>query len=325
MPSQGGWRGELQRAVRSVGELAELLELSPAELQAYAPKDFPLLVPRSFVARMRKGDPNDPLLRQILPSVAERKQVAGFGDDPLEEVSLSRDGVLDKYPGRVLLIASQSCPVHCRYCFRRAFPYREQLASRGEWARAIARLSTIPGLREVILSGGDPLSLSDRRLETLLAALAPLPTLERVRIHTRYPVVLPERIDRGLVGLLARAPRPLVIVIHANHPNEIDSDVGEALERLAATGAQLLNQSVLLRGINDDAETLARLSERLAAARTLPYYLHMLDPVSGAAHYEVDEATARALHRALAERLPGYLVPRLVREIPGRLSKTLIA
>jgi L-lysine 2,3-aminomutase len=326
-PRPARWQQALSDAVRSVAELARLLELPPHTLGAYEPArdEFALLVPRGFVRRMRKRDPDDPLLRQVLPLRAERRAVPGFSDDPLNESAMADGGVLEKYPGRVLLIASQACPVHCRYCFRRAFPYREQIASRADWAAAIARLRAAPSVREVILSGGDPLSLTERRLETLLAALAEIPWLERLRIHTRFPVVLPERIDAALLRLLASSPLRVVVVIHANHPNEIDKEVADGLRRLGSAGATLLNQSVLLRGVNDKVEALASLSERLLAAGVLPYYLHLLDPVAGAAHFEVAESEARRLHAALTASLPGYLVPRLVRETPERLSKTLIA
>jgi EF-P beta-lysylation protein EpmB len=326
-PELPSWQQALSQAVRNIDELARLLELPVASLRAFEPheSEFPLLVPRGFVRRMRKGDPSDPLLRQVLPLTQERQPVPGYSNDPLGETTLARGGLLKKYAGRALLIATATCPVHCRYCFRRSFPYRDHLASHADWEQALAELDQNPDVQEVILSGGDPLSLNERRLATLFDALAHRPWISRVRIHTRYPVVLPERIDASLLRLLEQAAFRIVVVIHANHGNEIDQQVTTALTELARCGAVLLNQSVLLRGVNDDAAILVELSERLFAAGVLPYYLHLLDPVAGAAHYEVEEARARILHAELTGKLPGYLVPRLVREIPGMLSKTLIA
>lgn len=319
------WQEQLRHAVRDIRELAALLELPVDTLAAeHAAEDFALRVPRAFVARMRKGDPLDPLLRQVLPTALETAEVPGFTSDPLAESGFADGGVVRKYGGRSLLITTGACPVHCRYCFRRAFPYSSQLASRGEFAAALAQLEA-DATEEVILSGGDPLSLSNPRLESLLTQLAALPALKRVRLHTRFPIVLPDRIDDGLLDLLDRIPIVRVVVLHANHPREIDASVDAALTALRDTGATLLNQAVLLRGINDDADTLTALCERLFECGVLPYYLHLLDPVQGAAHFDVDLSRARALHAELLARLPGYLVPRLVREIPGEPSKTPMA
>jgi EF-P beta-lysylation protein EpmB len=318
------WQTALQSAVRDPGELLRLLELPPAALGAPADVAFPLLVPRGFVARMRKGDPRDPLLWQVWPHAAEATAVAGFGADPVHEQALATSGVIRKYPGRALLIASGACPLHCRYCFRREFPYRAQLAARGDWGAALAELRDTPDVREAILSGGDPLSLSNRRLGELIARLGDT-ALTTLRIHTRFPIALPERVDDGLVRLLGGTRLRTVLVVHANHANELDANVERALSALRPVLTALLNQSVLLRGVNDDADTLTRLSERLFACGVLPYYLHLLDRVAGAAHFDVDEPTALRLIAALRARLPGYLVPRLVRETPRELSKTLIA
>src|SRR5262245_13962683 len=273
---------------------------------------------------MRKRDPDDPLLRQIWPRADEDLRVAGFGADPVREQGLAAGGLIRKYPGRALLIASGECPVHCRYCFRRSFPYHDQLAARGDWDPAIAALATAPGTTEAILSGGDPLSLTNRRLGELVAKLEDTP-VETVRIHTRFPVVVPERVDAGLLRLLERTRLETVVVIHCNHANELDSQVAAALLALKGATNALLNQSVLLAGVNDDAQTLAALSERLFECGVSPYYLHLLDPVAGAAHFDVHAAAGRRLIAALRARLPGYLVPRLARETPGELSKTLIA
>jgi len=320
------WRAELRDAVRDPAELAALLELPPEALAgiAAAPDGFALLVPRSFVARMRKRDPDDPLLRQVLPLAAEAIAAAGFGPDPLAEQRLARHGGIRKYPGRALLIATGACPVHCRYCFRREFPYAAQTAARGSFGPALEAIRTAPGVTEVILSGGDPLSLGNGRLGRLIARIEALPGVTTLRIHTRFPVVLPVRVDRGLVRLLETTRLRTVVVLHANHPAEIDDPVAAAAAKLKACTDLLLNQSVLLRGVNDDADTLIALSERLSACGIAPYYLHQLDRVSGAAHFEVDDETAVALLESMRRRAAGYLVPRLVRDRPGELSKTPI-
>ena len=318
------WQAELKRAVRDPAELLELLELPRDALGPPARTAFPLLVPRGFVARMRKGDPHDPLLKQVWPLAAELAAVAGYSRDPVREQGLAAHGVLRKYFGRALLIASGACPLHCRYCFRREFPYAAQLAARADWSAAIAALGAATDVREVILSGGDPLSLSNRRLAELVARLADT-AVTTLRIHTRFPIAIPARIDAGLLRTLAGTRLQTVLVIHTNHANELDASVERALAALKAAVAALLNQSVLLRGVNDDTSALAALSERLFACGVLPYYLHLLDPVAGAAHFDVDTRTALELVAALRARLPGYLVPRLVRETPGELSKTIVA
>jgi EF-P beta-lysylation protein EpmB len=318
------WQAALRGAVRDPLELLRLLELPPAALGPPASTAFPLLVPRGFVARMRKGDANDPLLRQVWPSSAEGAPTAGFSADPVREQGLAAHGVIRKYPGRVLLIASGACPLHCRYCFRREFPYAEQLAARADWSAAVAELRNVPDATEAILSGGDPLSLSNRRLRELVARIADT-HVTTLRIHTRFPVAIPERVDAGLTRLLLGTRLKTVLVVHANHANELDASVERALAALKPALTALLNQSVLLRGVNDDAETLAALSERLFACGALPYYLHLLDRVIGAAHFDVDETVGKRLIAQLRSRLPGYLVPRLVRETPAELSKTVVA
>jgi EF-P beta-lysylation protein EpmB len=318
------WQAAVQNAVRDAAELTELLDLPAGSLPATATSSFPLLVPRGFVARMRKGDPNDPLLRQVWPHAAEAADVAGFGADPVREQGLAQHGVIRKYAHRALLIASGACPVHCRYCFRREFPYQAQLAARGDWERAVEELRSLPDVREAILSGGDPLSLSNRRLGELVAKLETT-AVQTVRVHTRFPIVVPERIDDGLLEIFGRTRLRTVVVVHTNHANELDTSVEAALQALRGNVRALLNQSVLLRGVNDDAAVLADLSERLFACGVLPYYLHLLDRVAGAAHYDVAERTASALVGELRKRLAGYLVPRLVRETAGELSKTPIA
>jgi EF-P beta-lysylation protein EpmB len=320
--SRASWIRTLQSAVRDVAELAALLELPVDALAAPRALPFPLLVPRGFVARMRKRDARDPLLLQVLPQAAEGVAVAGFGRDPVGEHPLADCGLIEKYPGRALLIASGACPIHCRYCFRREFPYAEQLAARANFGPALDRLRARPDVGEVILSGGDPLSLTNRRLAMLIRSLESIETVRTLRIHTRFPITIPERIDPGLLALLAATRLAVVVVVHCNHPNELDADVELALRALHSVVDALLNQSVLLRGINDDVATLAALSMRLFGCRTLPYYLHLLDPVAGSAHFDVDAATGRALVSGLRQRVAGYLVPTLVREVPGELSKT---
>lgn len=323
-PQAPGWQRLWRDAVRDGAELLALLGLDPAALglSAEAARQFPLRVPRGFVARMRHGDPADPLLRQVLPVDAEMRPAPGFSLDAVGDgAATAGDGVIRKYNGRALLVATGSCAINCRYCFRRHFPYSEQTASASGWEAALERIAGDAGIEEVILSGGDPLSLSDAKLAALTDGLRAVPHLRRLRIHTRLPVVLPERVDEGFLGWLGCLPWPLAVVLHANHANEFDAPVDAALARLRGAGASLLNQAVLLRGVNDSVEALAALSERGFAAGVLPYYLHQLDRVQGAAHFEVDDARARALHGALAARLSGYLVPRLVREIAGDTGK----
>ncbi len=318
------WQQLWRDAVRDPHALLALLGLDPQALgvSEQAATQFALRVPHGFVARMRHGDPHDPLLRQVLPIDAELRRVPGFALDAVGDAAAKKaDGVIQKYRGRALLVATGSCAVHCRYCFRRHFPYAEETAARDGWREAVAAIAADPDIDEVILSGGDPLSLATSKLVELSEALAAIPHLKRLRIHSRLPVVLPERVDAPLLAWLRALPWPVAFVIHANHANEFDASVDAALAQLRGTGAQLLNQAVLLRGVNDSVAALAALSERSFAAGVLPYYLHQLDKVEGVAHFEVDDATARALHQALAARLSGYLVPKLVREIPGDTGK----
>lgn len=319
------WQQAWREAVRDPRELLALLGLEAiaARVPAEAAAQFPLRVPRGFVARMRRGDPADPLLRQVLPLDEELVPAPGFGLDAVGDAAArAAAGVIRKYRGRALLVATGSCAVHCRYCFRRHFPYAEETAAAAGWRGAVDAIAADPELDEVILSGGDPLSLATPKLAELTAALARrAPHLRRLRVHTRLPVVLPERVDAELAGWLAALPWPVAVVVHANHAHEFDPAVDAAMARLRTTGATLLNQAVLLRGVNDSVDALAALSERGFAAGVLPYYLHQLDRVAGAAHFEVDDARALALHAALRERLSGYLVPKLVREVAGDASK----
>lgn len=318
------WQQLWREAVRDPRELLALvgLEAAATGMSGAAAAQFALRVPRGFVARMRHGDAGDPLLRQVLPLDEELRPMPGFALDAVGD-SLARagQGVIRKYRGRALLVTTGSCAINCRYCFRRHFPYGDESAAAGGWAQAVGLVAADPSIDEVILSGGDPWSLSTAKLADLTHGLSAVRHLRRLRIHTRLPVVLPERVDGDLLDWLGSLPWPVTVVLHANHAREFDAGVDAALARLRSTGATLLNQAVLLRGVNDSVDALADLSERGFAAGVLPYYLHQLDRVQGAAHFEVPDATARALHAALATRLSGYLVPRLVREVAGDPGK----
>jgi EF-P beta-lysylation protein EpmB len=322
-PAAPAWQQDLARAFTRTAALLDFLGIPEAArggVLAEAP-DFPLLVPRGFAALMRQGDPADPLLRQVLPAAAELRRVDGFAADPLQEqADRTPAGLLCKYAGRALLMASTGCAVHCRYCFRRHFPYGD-LPARSALDAPLAELAAATDVREVILSGGDPLLLDDAALGALLARLTRIPHLRRIRVHSRLPVVLPSRVTPALGRLLAEHPQRCVLVIHANHPAELGDAAADALGRLQRAGIPLLNQSVLLRGVNDAADTLMGLSERLFDCGVLPYYLHQLDRVAGAAHFAVDDTRARRLAAALRARLPGYLTPLLVREQAGQSAK----
>jgi len=318
------WQAALAEAVNNPLELSELLELPPDALPVSlnAARQFALRVPRSYVARMRKGDPDDPLLRQVLPITAEEQTYPGFHGDPVGDLkAMPVPGVLHKYRGRVLLITTGACGIHCRYCFRRHFPYGEANPTSREWRTALDYINADQTVTEVILSGGDPLSLPDPRLAELAALLGAIPHVKRLRIHSRLPIILPERVDDALLAWLEALPIQKVMVVHANHPHEIEGDTLRALRSLQAHGVTVLNQAVLLHGVNDSAEILASLSESLFATGVLPYYLHLLDKVQGAAHFDVPETRAINLIKTLRNRLPGYLVPRLVREIAGAPTK----
>jgi L-lysine 2,3-aminomutase len=321
------WQSALARAITDPAELLAAVDLGPEWLPAAqaAARLFPLRVPRGFVARMRPRDPRDPLLRQVLPLAEECLTAEGFRADPVGDGdAMVTPGVLHKYHGRVLLTVTGACAVQCRYCFRRHFPYTDANPAADRWRGALEYIAGDDSISEVILSGGDPLTLSDRRLAGLARSLDDIAHLRRLRIHTRLPIVLPERVNDELLSWLGAGRLKTVVVVHANHANEIDAAVRAASARLKAAGIELLNQSVLLRGVNDSAEALADLSEALFKAGVLPYYLHRLDKVQGAAHFEVPDAVARQLMMELNRLLPGYLVPRLVREIPGAPGKVLM-
>ncbi len=328
LPTRTDWRSQLRDCVRSGGELLELLSLSSREVNfsERAAADFPLRVPREFVRRMQPGNPRDPLLLQVLALGEETLQVPGFTEDPVGETGGANPapGIIHKYRGRALLIVSGACAINCRYCFRRHFPYGVNQNSRSEWRRALEYVAADEDISEIILSGGDPLVLDDVPLADLVDLIEAIRQVKRLRIHTRLPVVIPDRVEASLLDAICRDDLQTVVVIHSNHGNEIDAGVRHALGAFRRAGVTVLNQSVLLAGINDDADSLVDLSERLFAAGALPYYLHLLDPVQGAAHFDVTEARGRQLIKELAGRLPGYLVPRLVREHPGGDSKTVL-
>ena len=284
---------------------------------------FPLLVPESYVRRMRCGDAADPLLRQVLPVGAELIEIPGFVEDPVgDSAARSMPGLLHKYQGRALLMATGSCAVHCRYCFRREYPYGQEPRRLDDWGPAFEAIAADESLHEVILSGGDPLMLTDARLGEMIARLAAIPHVRRVRVHSRLPIVLPDRVTQELIDVLRGSRLTPIMVVHANHPAEVVDDCREALAALVQSGITTLNQAVLLHGINDDADVLAELCERLIDVGVLPYYLHQLDRVRGAGHFEADVDRGIELIEELLQRLPGYAVPRYVREVAGEFSKT---
>lgn len=318
------WQRELAAAFTGPDKLLGYLGLGETfdEEMLVAARDFSLRVPRSFADRMRHGDANDPLLRQVLPLGEELRTVSGYTLDPVGDRAAHKGpALLRKYHGRALVMATGSCAVHCRYCFRRHFPYDKQSVRDSLLCNLLDELRSDESVQEVIISGGDPLSLGDSRLATLLNGIRPIRQVKRLRVHTRLPVILPSRVTPGLIQLLVSVQVPTVVVLHVNHPREINAEVRQSLDAMRSAGISLLNQAVLLRGVNDDIDTLCELSETCFDAGILPYYLHQLDAVAGAAHFAVSDEHARDMARRLRARLPGYLVPRLVREIAGAESK----
>lgn len=314
------WQQQLAQAITEPEQLVKRLELPPkmaAEaLQAIG--TFPLKVTQDYLSCIRKGDINDPLLRQILPVSMENRHQQGFVHDPVGDLNASPvPGLIHKYHGRVLLITTPACAIHCRYCFRRHYPYQESSARKDNLDQALELIAKDHSVHEIILSGGDPLTLSDERLETLIRKIEAIEHISTLRIHSRLPVILPARSTVDLADMLDQSRLNTVLVIHCNHPNELSRKVVASLERLRKKGITLLNQSVLLKNINSDAHTLVELSHKLFTAGVLPYYLHTLDPVAGASHFHIDDKHAVNLHKTISEQLPGYLVPRLVREIAG--------
>ncbi len=317
------WQRQLAEAFSSVAALCRHLELDPSSLPLLPDfKAFPLRVPRGFVDCMEMGNPDDPLLRQVLPLQDELQSYPGYSGDPVGDLAaVAEAGVIHKYHGRVLLIATGGCAVHCRYCFRRNFPYGELQLSTQKLDQALAYITRNHEISEVILSGGDPLLLSDEKFAQLMQRIAAIEHVSRIRIHSRIPIVLPARITRQLLDTLGLQKQKIVLVLHANHRNELSRSVAGACKHLRDRGVTLLNQSVLLKNINDDCETLVGLSEKLFTLGVLPYYLHLLDRADGAGHFEVSEQSALLLLQTLQQRLPGYLVPKLVKEQAGAAHK----
>lgn len=319
------WQSLLAGSITDPQQLLGRLDLDPSLLAGAqaASADFALRVPEPYLSRIRPGDPDDPLLRQVLPLGEELAEHPDFVMDPLgEQHSNARPGIIHKYHGRLLLVVSGGCAVNCRYCFRRHFPYGDNNLSTDEWQQALDYIRRDPSISEVIYSGGDPLAASDKRLAWLTREIAAISHVRRLRVHTRLPVVIPQRVTGALIDALCGTRLPVTMVLHCNHANEIDQQLGDAIRLLRQAGILLLNQAVLLRGVNDNADDLANLSETLGDHGVLPYYLHVLDHVKGAQHFHVDDRTAIGLANQLLARLPGFLVPRLVRETAGETSKT---
>lgn len=320
------WQDQLRNGISSGAELLGALGLTPSEagFSTAASADFALKVPHSFVRRMQRGNPRDPLLMQVLSHTDELLELPGYSEDPVGETAtnITLPGLIHKYHGRVLLIVAGGCAINCRYCFRRHFPYEENRNGRNQWSSALNYISADSSIEEVILSGGDPLVATDAHLAQLVQQIAGIAHVKRLRIHSRVPVVLPDRVTAGLLDALCHEHLQTVMVLHCNHANEIDASVAHAVNTLRKREITILNQAVLLAGVNDNAQTQVALCEALFAAGILPYYLHMLDKVQGAAHFDVAQKEALAIHQQMTARLPGYMVPKLVREIAGGDAKT---
>jgi len=328
MAPSAPWQRELRDSIRDPRRLVEVLGL-PAELAAEASAadaDFPLFVPPSYLRRIEPGNPADPLFRQVWPAAAETESAAGFTDDPVEDAAFAlRPGLLQKYAGRALMVVTGACAIHCRYCFRRHFPYDESPPSERVWAGAVEAVRDDPAIEEIILSGGDPLTVVDARLARLAEQFAAIPHLRRLRIHSRLPVMIPSRVNDELLAWLAGTKLTPVMVIHSNHAQELDAEVAAALRRLREAGVLLLNQAVLLGGVNDTADAQADLNLRLIDLGVTPYYLNQLDRVRGSAHFEVSIERGREIMTELRRRLPGYAVPRYVQDQPGAANKVVLA
>lgn len=321
------WKKELANAITSPTVLLDKLDLNHHIQSVDQNSHFKCLVTKSFIEKIKSGDFNDPLLQQVLPLAVENHSIVQEKGktDPVGDLnSQVSQGLLHKYHGRALLISTGACAIHCRYCFRRSYPYQQSSCNNKALDDTITYLDQHPEIDEIILSGGDPLVLDNKKLESLIIKLEQIKHLQTLRIHTRIPVVLPNRITDKLCQILSTSRFQIVMVIHANHANELGSDEHEKLHLLHQSGITLLNQSVLLKGINDDIKTLTTLSKRLFQCKTLPYYLHLLDPVTGAMHFDASKKSATLLLQELSTQLPGYLVPKLVQEIAGSPSKTAI-
>lgn len=322
------WQTELAQVITDWNELCALLHLDPSAFadQVCVTQAFTLRVPRPFVARMQPGNPRDPLLLQVLPQARELISVPGYSYDPLQESKANPvPGLLHKYSSRVLLTLVGSCAINCRYCFRRHFPYEENVLGRKNWQAMFDYIQQHPAVEEVILSGGEPLLLKDETLKILINELQEITHVKRLRIHTRLPIVIPQRITASFIDVLKSSRLQPVIVLHCNHPNEIDASLREAFQLLRHANIVTFNQSVLLKDINDDAQVLSDLSKKLFEDHVIFYYLHLLDPVMGSAHFKVDEKAAKNIMKQMQANLPGYLVPKLVREIAGESGKVSVA
>ncbi|MFP3028861.1 MAG: EF-P beta-lysylation protein EpmB [Arsenophonus sp.] len=318
------WLQQLAESVTIPDELLRLLALeNNQELRAgtAARALFPMRVPHPFIAKMRIGDANDPLLRQVITVQSEFNLIPTFSTDPLNEQNNPIPGLLHKYQDRVLLLVKGSCAVNCRYCFRRYFPYEKNKGNKQNLKAVLNYIQRHTEVNEVIFSGGDPLMIKDHELDWLMLHLEAIPHIKRLRIHSRLPVVIPARITTTLCHRFNISRLQVIMVTHINHPNEIDSEFSSAMEQLKQVSVTLLNQSVLLRGVNDNPNCLAKLSNKLFENGILPYYLHLLDKVNGAAHFMVTDEEARIIIKELITRISGYLVPKLTREIGGKLSK----
>ena len=319
------WLIDLAEAFNDPVKLLTFLELNPADFEQaiLARKLFPLRVPKSFAQRMEKGNPQDPLFLQVMSAEQEFLQVEEFTRDPLEEQHSPAPNILHKYHNRLLFMVKGGCAVNCRYCFRRHFPYEDNKGTKQNWQKALQYIAERPEIEEVIFSGGDPLMAKDHELEWLIKHLENIPHLKRLRIHSRLPVVIPQRITDEFCRLLAQTRLQKILVTHVNHANEIDADFAHAMAKLKDCGVVLLNQSVLLKNVNDDALILKTLSDRLFSVGILPYYLHLLDKVEGATHFYLNDAQALKIYKELQRISSGYLVPKLAREIGGEPNKTL--
>ncbi|MCQ1094498.1 EF-P beta-lysylation protein EpmB [Acinetobacter baumannii] len=320
------WQSQLSDLITDPLELLNLLELSTDQLLSgaiLASEKFKLRVPLAFVGKMNAKDPLDPLLLQVLPHHLELEEHPEFVTDPLgEEAANQLPGVLHKYKSRFLLTLTGACAVHCRYCFRRHFPYQENLPKNEDWLNIKNYIESNPDINEVILSGGDPLTLSNRKLALWLERLSSLKQVKILRIHSRVPIVIPNRIDEELISLLKNSRLRIILVVHSNHASELDDFTCSKLLQLSEHHITVLNQAVLLKGVNDSAQTLIDLSYRLFEARVMPYYLHVLDKVKGAQHFDLIPSEIDAIYQDVLASLPGYLVPKLVREIAGEKNKT---
>lgn len=320
------WKKLLSGAFSTPIELLKHLDLEPEGLPYLTLSDhaFAQRVPLPFVERMTKGNPHDPLLLQVLPLAEENSAMPGYVADPLDEHDSALPGVLHKYKSRVLVMLSTACAINCRYCFRREFPYSDNQLGKSQWGEIIDYLHQHPEVNEVILSGGDPLAVTDKYLSDFISMIEDVAHIKRLRIHSRLPVVIPQRVTSELVNTLKNCRLQTVFVTHINHPNEIDQLFSLAMERLSQAGISLLNQTVLLKGINDDASVLAELSEKLFENKILPYYLHLLDKVTGAHHFDSSEKQAKIIMKQLQTELAGFLIPKLVREEGGKPHKSWI-